>query len=140
MRMVTMVSAPPDDVFTHFTDHFDEVMPGKLEILEPGSDPAEPNGLGMIRTIKPFGSPMLTEKIITHDRPRLIEYTVIADDVPFKNHLGHIEFHEAGGGTRIEYTISYDYSPSFLTPVTKLALTGAWNLHAKRRLSAQFPG
>ena len=138
--METRVGAPPDAVFTHFTDRFGDVWPGKVEILEAAGDPAEPNGLGMVRRIKPPGSGALVEEIVTHDRPSLIEYKVIDDDAPFQNHLGRIEFREDGGGTRIDYTISYDYRPSFLAPVTKVALTAAWRLHATRHLHSEFGG
>ena len=50
----------------------------------------------------------LDEEIVTHERPTLIEYTVVNDDdTTIHNHLGRIELTEAGtGGTRLDYTIA----------------------------------
>ena len=43
------VAGSPDAVFTYFTDNFFELWPGKAKVLNPGDDPNEPNGLGMVR-------------------------------------------------------------------------------------------
>ena len=54
----------------------------------------------------------LDEEIVTHERPRLIEYKVIdGDEAKIHNHLGRIELSERDGGTHVDYTISFDYRP-----------------------------
>jgi uncharacterized protein YndB with AHSA1/START domain len=133
------VAGSPDAVFTYFTDNFFELWPGKAKILNPGDDPNEPNGLGMVRWMRPPGSAALEERIVTHDRPSLIEYEVI-NDAPIHNHLGRIEFTPTGTGTAIRYTIDFDYKPSFLGPLVRGILTSTWALTSKRKLRGAFPG
>ena len=131
------VGGSADAVFTYLTDHFFEVWPGKARVLEPGDDPAEPMGLGMVRLMKPPGSAALEERIITHDRPRVIEYTVI-NDAPISNHLGRIQLTPTIHGTRIDYTIDFDYRPAFLGPLVRGILTNTWRTRSTRKLKAAF--
>jgi uncharacterized protein YndB with AHSA1/START domain len=133
------VAAPPDAVFTYLTDHFSELWPGKIEVLEPGPDPAEPNGLGMVRRVDPPGSAALEERIVTHERPTLIEYRVIKE-APISNHLGRLELTPAGSGTRLRYTISFDYKPAIAGPVVVAVLRGTWAAVGRRKLRSVFPG
>ena len=132
------VAAPPDEVFTYFTAHFDDIWPGKLDHVRDAPEGSEPLGLGFVRRLHtPAGK--IEEEIVTHDRPSLIEYKVI-NDVPIHNHLGRIEFAERNGGTRIDYTIDFDYKPSFLGPSTAGFMKVLWALRSKRRLAKKFPG
>jgi len=131
------VGGSADAVFTYLTDHFFEIWPGKARVLEPGDDPAEPMGLGMVRLMKPPGSAALEERIITHERPQLIEYTVI-NDAPISNHLGRIELTPTTKGTRIDYTIDFDYRPAFLGPVVRGVLSTTWRTTSVRKLKAAF--
>lgn len=127
------VAAGPDETFTYLTDHFGEIWPGKMEKLADGTN--EPFGLGFRRRMHtPAGK--LEEEITTHDRPGLIEYVVTnGDEASIHNHLGRIELTEApGGGTHIDYAITYDYRPAFLGPVSVGVLKGAWGLRSKRKL------
>jgi uncharacterized protein YndB with AHSA1/START domain len=133
------VAGSPDAVFTYFTDNFFDLWPGKAEVLSPGDDPSEPKGLGMVRRMKPPGSPPLEERIITHDRPTLIEYVVI-NDAPIRNHLGRIEFTPTGTGTSVRYTIDFDYKPAALGPVVRGVLSTTWALTSRRKLRSAFPG
>lgn len=132
------VAGSPDAVFTYFTDSFFELWPGKAEVLSPGDDPNEPNGKGLVRRIKPPGSAALEERIITHDRPTLIEYVVI-NDAPLSNHLGRIEFSPTATGTSVRYTIDFDYKPAFLGPVVRGILSTTWATQSRRKLRAAFP-
>src|SRR3954469_25874987 len=91
------VAGSPDAVFTYCTDSFLELWPGKAKVLEPSDDPNEPNGKGLVRWIKPPGSGALEERIITHDRPTLIEYEII-NDAAMYNHLGRLEFTPTADG------------------------------------------
>jgi uncharacterized protein YndB with AHSA1/START domain len=133
------VAGSPDAVFTYFTDSFFELWPGKAKVLEPGSDPNEPNGLGMVRRMDPPGSAPLEERIITHERPTLIEYVVI-NEAPLSNHLGRIEFSPTATGTSVRYTIDFDYKPAFLGPAVRTILKTTWALVSRRKLRAAFPG
>ena len=132
------VGGSADAVFTYLTDHFFEIWPGKAKVLEPGDDPAEPMGLGMVRLLNPPGSAALEERIITHNRPRLIEYTVI-NDAPISNHLGRIELTPTTKGTRIDYTIDFDYRPAFVGPLVRGILSTTWRTRSARKLRAAFP-
>jgi uncharacterized protein YndB with AHSA1/START domain len=132
------VAGSPDAVFTYFTDSFSELWPGGYEVLKPGDDPNEPNGKGLERRIKPPGSAALEERIITHDRPSLIEYVVI-NDAPLSNHLGRIEFTPTASGTAVRYTIDFDYKPALLGPVVRTVLHTTWATVSRRKLRAAFP-
>jgi hypothetical protein len=139
VHLTAEVGGSADAVFTYLTDRFDELWPGKTKVLEPGDDPSEPNGLGMVRVVKPPGSAALEERIITHERPRLIEYTVI-NDAPIRNHLGRIELAPTTRGTRVDYTISFDFKPAAAGPIAAAVLRTTWATHARRKLRAAFPG
>ena len=128
--------ATPDEVFTFFTERFDDIWPGKMDRVSDGSDPNEPLGLGFIRIMHtPAGA--LREEIVTHERPSLIEYKVIDPDARIHNHLGRIEFADDGnGGTRVDYTIDYDYRPPFLGPVAARVMKATWATQGKRKIAA----
>jgi hypothetical protein len=137
VHMTAEVAGSADAVFTYLTDHFFELWPGKARVLEPGDDPAEPMGHGMVRLMNPPGSAPLEEQIITHDRPKLIEYKVI-NDAPLSNHLGRLELTPTTNGTRVDYTIDFDYRPAFLGPVVRGVLSTTWRARGARRLKAAF--
>lgn len=139
VHLTAEVGGSADAVFTFLTDHFGDLWPGAMKVLEPGDDPAEPMGLGMVRLVKPPGSAALEERIVTHDRPNLIEYTVI-NDAPIRNHLGRLELTPTTQGTRLDYTISFDYKPAFLGPVAATVLRTTWATRGRRRLRTAFPG
>ena len=139
VHLTAEVGGSEDAVFTYLTDHFFELWPGKGRVLEPGDDPAEPMGLGMVRLVKPPGSAALEERIVAHERPRLIESTVI-NDAPISNHLGRLELTPTTKGTRLDYTISFDYRPAAIGPVAAAVLRTTWRLSGARKLRAAFPG
>ena len=137
VHLTAEVGGSADAVFTYLTDHFFELWPGKGRVLEAGDDPAEPMGLGMVRLMKPPGSATLEERIVTHDRPRLIEYQVI-NDAPITNHLGRLELTPTTAGTRLDYTIDFDYRPAFLGPLVRGILLAGWRTRGARKLKAAF--
>ena len=100
-------AAPRAKVFAFFADHekFGTRFGGKFRRIKdaPGADP---NGLGSVRLI-PGPGPSFEETIVTYSPPGLIEYQVTRGS-PIKNHIGRIEFHEATGGTKLRYTISFE--------------------------------
>ncbi len=137
VHLTAEAAGSPDEVFTYLTDHFFELWPGKARVLEAGDDPAEPMGLGMVRSMDPPGSAKLEERIIAHERPKLIEYTVI-NDAPLSNHLGRLELTPTANGTRLDYTIDFDYKPAFLGPVVAGVLRTTWRTTGARKLRAAF--
>jgi uncharacterized protein YndB with AHSA1/START domain len=139
VELTAEVDGPPDAVFTYLTDHFFELWPGKAKVLEAGDDPAEPMGLGMVRLVNPPGSAALEERIITHERPSVIEYTVI-NDAPLSNHLGRLVLTPTTRGTKLDYTISFDYRPAAIGPVAASVLRATWAARGRRRLQAAFSG
>ena len=133
------VAGSPDAVFTYFTDNFFELWPGKAEVLQPGDDPNEPKGSGWCGGSSPPGSPPLEERIITHDRPTLIEYVVI-NDAPLSNHLGRIEFtrrppRARRSGTRSTSTTSPPSSARW----SARSSARTWALASRRKLRGAFP-
>lgn len=136
-ELTAEVAAAPDEVFTYLTDHFSDLWPGNTRVITAGDDPAEPMGLGMVRTIKPVGSPVLEERIVTHERPRLIEYEVI-NEAPIHNHLGRLELTPTGTGTRLNYSISFDYEPAAAGPLVARMLQATWALTGRRRIRADL--
>lgn len=137
VELTADLAGSPDAVFTFLTDRFFELWPGTGRVLTPGDDPAEPNGLGMVRVIDPVGSPKLEEQIITHERPKLIEYTVV-NEAPIHNHLGRLKLTPTTAGTRLRYTISFDYEPEPIGRIAALALRATWSAYGARRLRAAF--
>ena len=141
VRVQVDLGAEPDEVFSFFTDNFDQVWPSKLTELGGGSDPIEPKGIGFRRRIEPTGMPgHLEEEITVHQRPSLIEYRVINDDSPISNHVGRIRFTPQAGGTRIDYSIDFDYSPSALGAVAGGVMRASWALKSKRVLKRRLGG
>jgi uncharacterized protein YndB with AHSA1/START domain len=141
LHLTAEVAAPPDQVFDYFTNEFDEIWQGKMEHVRQGHDPGEPMGHGFVRRMHtPAG--VLDEEIVTHERPRLIEYKVLEDGEPkFHNHLGRIEFTgTTGGGTSVDYTVRYDYRPPWQGPIVAAAMRLGWALRGRRRLAQRFRG
>jgi uncharacterized protein YndB with AHSA1/START domain len=136
-ELTAEVAASPDETFTYLTDHFLDLWPGRGRVLSAGSDPAEPMGLGMVREVKPAGSPPLEERIVAHERPRLIEYEVI-NEAPIHNHLGRLELTPTGSGTRLDYTITFDYKPAAAGPLAVRILKTTWALTGRRRMRADL--
>jgi hypothetical protein len=137
VELTAEVTASPDETFIYLTDHFSDLWPGRAKVVSAGSDPAEPMGLDMVREINPPGSATLVERIVTHDRPSVIEYTVI-NDAPIRNHLGRLELSPAGTGTRLDYTISFDYRPAALGPLAGAVLRATWAFTGRRRMRADL--
>ena len=139
VHLTADVAAAPDQVFDYFTNQFDEIWMGKMEHVRQGHDAEEPLGHGFVRRMHtPAGE--LEEEIVTHERPRLIEYRVInGDEAKIHNHLGRIELAETGIGTHVDYTVSYDYRPPWQGPLSIGVLRMGWALRGRRRLAKRFP-
>ena len=141
VHLTAEVAAPPDQVFDYFTNEFDEIWQGRMEHVRKGHLEEEPLGHGFVRRMHtPVGE--LEEEIVTHERPRLIEYRVINGDVaPIHNHLGRIELSDSGDRrTRVNYTVSFDFKPPWRGPLTAAAMRLGWALRGRRRLAKRFSG
>ena len=140
VHLTADVAAPRDDVFDYLTAHFDELWQGRMDHVRPAPEGSEPLGRGFVRRMHtPVGK--LEEEIVTHERPRLIEYRVINGDVAkIHNHLGRIELAETGIGTHVDYRVSFDYKPPWQGPVGALVMRVGWAVRGRRRLAKRFPG
>jgi uncharacterized protein YndB with AHSA1/START domain len=141
VHLTAEVAAPRDDVFDYLTAHFDELWQGRMEHVRPAHEGSDPLGHGFVRRMHtPVGK--LDEEIVTHDRPSLIEYTIINDhDTPLYNHLGRMELSEDGsGGTKLDYTIAFDHRPAWRGHLTAGALHLGWMIRGRRRLAKRFGG
>lgn len=108
VRFEQFFAAPCDKVFAYFADHqkFGRIWGGTFARVKDGNDPRDPNGLGSVREIRNKGM-AFEETISKYEPSSLIEYTITKGG-PIKNHLGHIEFHAVEGGTKLDYTITFD--------------------------------
>ena len=141
VHLTADVAAPRDDVFDYLTAHFDELWQGRMDHVRPAPEGSEPLGHGFVRRMHtPVGK--LDEEIVTHERPSLIEYTVINDhDTTIHNHLGRLELSENGsGGTRLDYTIAFDHRPAWRGHLTAGALRLGWAIRGRRQLAKRFGG
>lgn len=112
ITLTATVAAPIADVFDCLNDHeqFGEIWPGKTRRVTDSSDLNNPNGVGSEREIRigPIpGLMIFRERIMTCEKPALLEYTAVGT-APIKNHWGRIELTENGGQTSILYTIQLD--------------------------------
>ena len=141
VHLTAEVAAPPDQVFDYLTARFDELWQGGMEPLRDSENPDEPLGRGFVRRMhSPVGR--LDEEIVTHERPRLIEYRVINGDVaPIHNHLGRLELSEAGPErTSLDYTVTFDHRPAWRGPLVAAAMRLGWIVRGRRRLARRLPG
>jgi uncharacterized protein YndB with AHSA1/START domain len=141
VHLTADVAAPRDEVFTYLTAHFDELWQGRFDQVRPAHEGSEPLGHGFVRRMHtPVGT--LEEEIVTHERPSLIEYTVINDhDTTIHNHLGRMELSENGSRrTRLDYTIAFDHRPAWRGHLTAGLLHVGWLVRGRRQLSKRFGG
>lgn len=98
------IAAPPEVVFDVLTDHrrYDELTPLRSAALEREGE-TDPNGVGAIRVLGLVGPPM-REEVIAFERPSRFSYTVLSG-LPVRDHVGTVELHPEGDGTRVVYAI-----------------------------------
>lgn len=98
------IAAPPQTVFSVLTDHanYAAVTPLRKSALEREGDPA-PNGVGAIRVLSTVGPP-LREEVIAYQPPSRFAYKLISG-APVRNHVGTVELHADGDGTRMVYAV-----------------------------------
>lgn len=113
---------PRNRVFALFADHgrFGKLLGAPVKRIQ-DSDQADPNGIGSVRKIG-IGPLSLEETVIGFEPDSLIEYTITSMS-PIRNHMGRIRFDDAGeGGTRVNYTITFEDIVPFTGKVVSAAL------------------
>lgn len=113
---------PRNRVFALFADHgrFGKMLGAPVKRIQ-DSDQADPNGIGSVRKIG-IGPLSLEETVIGFEPDSLIEYTITSMS-PIRNHMGRIRFEDSGkGGTRVNYTITFEDIVPFTGKVVSAAL------------------
>ncbi len=137
VRFTEHFNAAPARVFPYFACHetFGAMAGGpvaaKLRFIRRirlGEDIKHPDGVGSVRRIA-YGPLGFEETVRTSTPGKLIEYAITKGS-PLKNHFGRIEFHADGGGTRVDYVITFE--PKL--PGTGMVLKGV----LKRMISPAF--
>ena len=107
-------NAPVGTIFNILTDHqaFGEVTNANIKRVV-DSQGENKNGLGSVRRISAFPAPAFEETVVVFEPDRLMEY-VVSKGSPIKNHKGRLEFSEADGKTRLNYTIDFDVKLPFI--------------------------
>lgn len=113
---------PRRKVFALFADHqrFGKLLGAPVKRIK-DSDQADPNGIGSIRRIG-IGPIGLEETVLSFEPDSLIEYAITSLS-PIRNHRGRIRFEETtDGGTRLNYTITFEDIVPFTGRVVSTAL------------------
>lgn len=113
---------PRRKVFALFADHhrFGKLLGAPVKRIK-DSDQADPNGIGSIRKIG-IGPIGLEETVLNFEPDSLIEYAITSLS-PIRNHHGRIRFDETpDGGTRLNYTITFEDIVPFTGKVVSTAL------------------
>lgn len=98
------IAAPPQTVFAVLTEHhlYASFTPMRKSVLEREGEPP-PNGVGAIRVLTSLGPP-LREEVIAYEPPTRFAYTLLSG-APVRDHLGTVELHSDGAGTRMVYAV-----------------------------------
>lgn len=108
VRVVHLFTSDPATVFAALSEHenLGAAFGARITRLRDGD--TDRNGVGSARTLKVGPLPSFVETVTTFEPDRLIEYE-ITEGSPLQGHWGRQEFSpNAGGGTRLEYTIGFD--------------------------------
>lgn len=98
---------PPEQVFPYFAEHenLGPMFGAKITRLSDGDDGSR-NGVGSCRRLQVGPAPAFEETITACEPDELIEYRITKGS-PLKNHLGELRFTPVGGGTHLEWRISF---------------------------------
>lgn len=103
------VKAPIGTVWAALSDHegMSSWAPGlSCRLVEDGVP--DRNGLGAVRRINaPGPAPAIVERVVAFEPPHRLGYAAVSG-VPFKGYGGEVVLTEDGGGTRIDYTLTYE--------------------------------
>jgi uncharacterized protein YndB with AHSA1/START domain len=123
---------PRAKVFGWFADHENLrcVWGGRFRRIKDATGGSNPDGLGSVREIR-LGFARFEETITKFQPPAVIEYQVTRGG-PIKNHLGRMVFADADGGTKLDYTISFDAKIPFTGWLIARILSGQWRTGINR--------
>jgi len=98
---------PPEQVFPYFAEHenLGPMFGAKITRLSDGDDGSR-NGVGSCRRLQAGPAPAFEETITAFEPDQLIDYRITKGS-PLKNHLGELRFTPAGGGSHLEWRISF---------------------------------
>lgn len=83
------------------------MFPGKTVRIRRSDDPVYPDGLGSARLVKMGPFPPIEETVTVFLPNERYEYRVTRGG-PVRNHLGVMRFSDRAGGTRLDYTVSFE--------------------------------
>jgi uncharacterized protein YndB with AHSA1/START domain len=101
------IAAPPEQVFAWLADPANLIVAPMVLRTGWAKDSAAP-GLGAIRDVVATGM-WFREEITAYDPPRSYSYRIVRAVPAFKDHTGTLNFTPAGGGTHVDWTISYTH-------------------------------
>ena len=101
------IAAPPEHVFAWLADPANLIVAPMVVRTGWAKDSAAP-GLGAIRDVVATGM-WFREEITAYDPPRSYSYRIVRAVPTFKDHTGTLTFTPSGGGTDVDWTISYTH-------------------------------
>jgi uncharacterized protein YndB with AHSA1/START domain len=101
------IPAPPHQVWAVLSDHSrmaDWAGLREVVLRHPGDPP--PDGLGAIRVVRARGL-SVEEEVTRFEPPRRLEYRIVAG-LPVRSYRGEVELAEAGGRTRLRWSVRFE--------------------------------
>ena len=107
LQVERTIAAPPERVFAWLADPANLIVAPMVLRTGWAKDSAAP-GLGAIRDVVATGM-WFREEITAYDPPRSYSYRIMRAVPAFKDHTGTLTFTPSGGGTHVDWTISYTH-------------------------------
>ena len=107
LQVERTIAAPPERVFAWLADPANLIVAPMVLRTEWAKDSAAP-GLGAIRDVVATGM-WFREEITAYDPPHSYSYRIMRAVPAFKDHAGTLTFTPSGGGTHVDWTISYTH-------------------------------
>ena len=114
---------PVEEIFNYLSEHehLEPLFGAKVKRLNDGADGTR-NGAGSARELRVGPLPAFVETTTEVIPNQLIRYRITKGSV-LKNHEGVMRFSSHGGGSRLEYMITFDGKAPGLAPLVKAILT-----------------
>lgn len=122
---------PVEAVFAQLADHNNLTRVLGIPVKRVVDGRNDVNGVGSVR--KMGLGPLAVEEMVTAVEPnKSIDYRISKGGAPLKNHRGGLTFTSTPGGSRVEWTITFDSSLPIAGAVVKQVLTQGLRLGLKR--------
>ena len=107
IKVEQSISLDCEQAFGVLADHarLGRLFPGDFQLLTPGEDPAEPNGVGAVRRIRQ--GPVRFEETVTVFEPAYLLGYRVSKGSPIKAHQGLIRLVPITHGCRVDYRINF---------------------------------